>query len=117
MATKTVTTALHTFTIREITVNELRTWWNKIATPGHACDVINEFAVPGISLDDLAILCDCTADDFNGLTFSELDSIVTVAKEMNPHVFRARELLTESCAKLTEILGDAFTTLAKEQLQ
>lgn len=117
MTTKTVATDSKTFTVREITVTEMRTWWNKIAMPGHPCDVVNEFAVPGISLDDLATLCDCTADDFNGLTYRELDAILTAAKELNPHVFRARDLLTESCAKLTEILGEAFVTLAKEELQ
>lgn len=117
MATKTVTTDTQTFTVREITVTEMRDWWNRITMPGHACDVVNEFAVPGISLDDLAALCDCTADDFNGLTYREIDAILTAAKELNPHMFRARDLLVESCAKVAEILGDAFSGLIKEELQ
>lgn len=117
MTTKTVTTASKTFTIREMTVNEMRDWWNRVTMPGHACDVVNEFAVPGISLDDLAILCDCSANEFDGLTYRELAAILTAAKELNPHIFRMRDLLNESCAKLTEILGEAFGGMVKEGLQ
>ena len=117
MATKTVTTDTKTFIVREITVTEMRDWWNRITMPGHTCDVVSEFAVPGISLNDLAALCDCTVDDFNGLTYRELDAILTAAKELNPHMFRARDLLNESCAKLAEILGGAFSAMAKEELE
>ncbi len=117
MTTKAVTTDSKTFIVREITVSEMRDWWNRITMPGHACDVVNEYAVPGISLDDLATLCDSTAADFDGLTYRELDAILTAAKELNPHVFRARDLLNESCAKLVEIFGGAFTDLAKEELK
>ena len=87
MVTKTVTTDTNTFTVRELSVAEMRDWWNRIALPGHTCDVVNEFSVPGISLDDLASLCDCTANDFNSLTYRELDAILAAAKELNPHMF------------------------------
>ena len=117
MTTKSVTTDAKKFTIREMTVTEMREWWNRVTMPGHACDVVNEFAVPGISLDDLAILCDCAANDFDALTCRELDAILTAAKEMNPHIFRMRDLLNESCAKLTEILGEAFGGLVREELK
>lgn len=117
MTAKTVTTDSKIFTIREMTVTEMRDWWNRVTMPGHACDVVNEFAVPGISLDDLAILCDCTASDFDDLTYRELDAILTATKEINPHIFRMRDLLNDSCAKLTEILGEAFGGLVKEELQ
>lgn len=117
MTTKTVTTDSQVFGVREITINEVRAWWNKITAPGRSCDVVNEYAVEGISLDDLAALCDCTAADFDGLTSRELNAILVAAKELNPHMFRARDLLNKSCAKLAEILGDAFTTLAKDGLK
>ncbi|UCV29381.1 hypothetical protein [Ferribacterium limneticum] len=117
MATKTVTTDTKTFTVREISITEMRDWWNRITMPGHTCDVVSEFAVPGISLNDLAALCDCPTDDFNGLTYRELEAILTAAKELNPHMFRARDLLNESCAKIAEILGDAFSGLVKDELQ
>lgn len=117
MTTKTVTTDNQTFTVRDITVTEMRDWWNRITMPGHACNVVNEFALPGISLDDLATLCDCTVDDFDSLTYRELDAILTAAKELNPHMFRARDLLNESCAKIAEIFSEAFSEVVKGELQ
>lgn len=115
--TKTVQTDSSTFTVRELSVNELRTWWNSITTPGHHCDVVTEFSIPGISLDDLALLCDCEASAFDHLTSRELGFLDQAAKELNPAFFRLREALNESCIKILGIISDTFGGVARGDLQ
>lgn len=109
MITKTITTDSKTFTVREMTTRELRAWWNGIATPGHPCDVVDEYAVPGISLNDLAMLCDCEVSAFDHLSSRELEAVAGAAMALNPAFFRLRESVAEASAKIIDILTEAFT--------
>ena len=102
-----------TFTVREMSVTELRAWWNNIATPGHACDVCNEYAVPGISLDDLAMLCDVDVSEFDEFTASDLAPLSEVARELNPHLFRLRETVAEASARVLAVLTEAYQAVAQ----
>ncbi len=113
MFTQIVNTESKTFTVRSISITELRTWWNGIATPGHSCDVVNEYAVPGITLNDLAMLCDCEVSAFDDLTARELANIADDARVLNPHFFRLRAAVTESCEQIVQILTESFSAMAK----
>lgn len=114
---KTFQTNAKTITVHEMTTAELRTWWNGIAAPGGPCDIASEYAVPGISLGDLAMLCHCEVADFDDLTASELAPIAEAARELNPHFFRLRESLAEASARVLELLTEAYTATAQGEAQ
>lgn len=106
--TKTIQAADKTFIVREMSVNEVRIWWDNVRSPCHERDITNESAVPGISLDDLAMICGCTVEEFDDMRPSELAPLVEAAKELNPHFFRLRELIIETSIKIVETLTKAY---------
>lgn len=106
-----------TFTVHDMTIAELRIWWDGIAAPGSPCDIASEYAVPGISLDDLAMLCHCELADFDDLTASELAPIAEAARELNPHFFRLRESVAEASARVLQLLTETYTAIAQGEAQ
>lgn len=111
---KTIHTSGGPIAVHQLTVAEIRAWWKAVEAPGRPCDVTNEFAAPGISLEDLAMMCRCNVADFDPLTFTDLASLVEVAKELNPHLFRLRESLKEACEKVVELLAVATVAMSEE---
>ena len=114
MQTRTVTLDARTFTAYELNINDLRTWYSNVAMPGGSCDVVNEMAVPDIGLDDLALMCHCEVVDFDALTYRELVQISTAAKEVNPHFFRMRAMITETMLMINEAVRNGFPPVAEK---
>lgn len=112
MLNKTIITDSKSFTLYELTINEAKQWFEQLATPGHACDVVAEYAMPGISLADIALMCHCEASEFDDLTARELSLLLDAGKELNPHFFRLREALIEACRKIAEALAGEFSGVA-----
>lgn len=92
MLTKTVQLDNCQFTAHELTLKEVRTWYEGFAQGG-PCDLVDELAAPGISLPDLAINYRCDAGAFEDLSARELELLVQAARETNPHFFRARDMV------------------------
>jgi len=114
---KTIDTDTKQFTVHEMSIAELRTWWGSVTAPGYECDVPTEYSAPGVSLDDLALHCRCDAKDFDALTYRELELILSAARELNPHFFRLRDSLNEACEKVLSMLTDAYSVFAKDSEQ
>lgn len=113
--TKSVVTDTKTFIVREVTIKESRTWWEGIAYPGYPVDVIDEFAITGISLTDLAMICSCDVSDFDQVTCNQLDAINDAAKELNPHIFRMRAMLAEACEQIVIKLSELCREVADQR--
>lgn len=101
--------------VRELTVGEIRAWFTDLdsdlpmpaadpadGTAGQdgpdtsAADVFSDLLLAEISLDDLARMTDLSVTDMNGLTQSELRSVLDCAKQINPYFFDLRTRLIES---------------------
>lgn len=109
---KIIDTDNQKFAVHEMSIAELRAWWDNVTMPGHECNVPTEYALPGISLDDLALICRCQVKDFEALTYRELEQILAAAREMNPHFFRLRDSLNEACEKVLSLLTEAYSAFA-----
>jgi hypothetical protein len=75
------------YTIRGLTVADVKKWLESFQI-GRECDLVDELAADGVSLADLALMCDNTVAQFDCLTGRELQSVVDAAREVNPHFFR-----------------------------
>lgn len=80
------------FTACELTVNEVRDWFESF-THGGPCHLVDELAAPGIGLHDLATIYRCEVDAFDALTSREIDHLVETARAINPHFFRIRDMV------------------------
>ena len=79
--------------VKELTVAEVRQW-ALLLESGEQIDPIRCMALADCSLDDLAQMCDMTADQLEHFGKTDLEKIREKAKAMNPHFFRVREALT-----------------------
>lgn len=98
------------FTAHEMSVEEIQAWYQALALPGEPCDIVGEYAIPGISLKDLALICHCPALDFDPLTYRELERIADGARELNPHFFRLRALIAETAEKIVAAMNSGFAS-------
>lgn len=87
--------------VHEMTVTEVMTWLQdaKVAASGDI-NPIDELLLDGCSLSDLARMTDISVEDMRGLTPSELDQVLEVAKARNPAFFRVRGLLWTEAAPI-----------------
>ena len=76
-----------TYTVRCLTIADVKKWLEGFQI-GRECDLVDELAADGVSLPDLAMMCDNTVADFDCLTGRELQAVVDAAREVNPHFFR-----------------------------
>lgn len=102
------------FTVHEMSVADLRAWYQKISLPGEQCDLVNENAALGINLEDLALICQCEVSAFDSLTARELNEIAAGARELNPHFFKLRDLIIETMFKILDAVANGFPSSGKE---
>ena len=103
-AHESVTVGERTITVRELTVRDIRDWLVE-AEAGVAVDPLHALAFEQFGLQDLARMCDATADDLECYPPSELDPLVAACKRINPHFFRVRGLLTGTAQVLLHEAG------------
>lgn len=74
--------------VRELTVGEIRRWLASKVGPG---DVVDSLLFEEVALSDLSFLSDLDAAAVDALTPSEIDKVVSVAREINAVFFAMRE--------------------------
>lgn len=75
-------------TVRELSVAEIRAWMAQSQEAAQALpDLVDNLLLPGVALPDLTHLSSLTAAQIETLTPSELDQVLTAAREINRHFF------------------------------
>lgn len=98
MYTKPLVFNEQTITVRELTLGEVRNWYQALAAGELFGDWVQETALEDIGLVDLAYMTDAAPDDLEKLTHAQLLKIATAARELNPAMFRLRDHI-RTCAK------------------
>lgn len=94
------------FEVRELTVTEVRDWLVSIENQTRNADPVGDFLFEDVGLSELAMMCDVDADEFASFRPSELHPLVQVAKELNPHFFRTRAVVSAALSSMiSEILA------------
>lgn len=91
-ATAIVDLAGRPVTIRELTVAEVRTWSREIEA-GMPVDPLRCMVFEECSLDDLARMSDCPAEELEAYGRTDLQAVLDKAKAVNPYFFKVREVL------------------------
>lgn len=89
--TDTVQIGSRTVTVRELRPLEVRQYFETLSN-GKPVDPYRRLMVEACSLDDLAMMTDCTADELEADADSDADfaRLVAVCKRLNPFFFRVR---------------------------
>lgn len=74
--------------VKEMTVGEIRAWLASKETVG---DVVDSLLFEDIALSDLPFMTDLANADIDGLTPSDVEKVLGVAKEVNAAFFVMRE--------------------------
>jgi len=91
-ASEQVTIGDRAVTVSELSVAKVRNWVVE-SEAGAAVDPLRAFVFDDCSLDDLARMCDMTAEDMEQFGPLELSPLRDKCKAFNPHFFRVREAL------------------------
>lgn len=115
MQSRTVQCDTRSFTVHELTIDEVRAWYANLSAPlGAVTDILNETALPEITLSDLALICHCDVTEFDPLYSRELEAVFAAAKALNPHFFRLRMLVSETMQKMLEAVTVGFPSATAE---
>lgn len=98
MYTKPLVFNEQTITVRELTLGEVRNWYQALAAGELFGDWVQETALEDIGLVDLAYMTDAAPDDLERLNHRQLVEIVAAARSLNPAMFRLRDHI-RTCAK------------------
>lgn len=79
-------------TVKELTLAEIRNWLAE-DEQAEERDIVGALLLDDCPLADLLRFCDATAEQIDGMTQSELHTLLGVAKEMNPDFFHLRSKL------------------------
>ena len=95
--TKEVELDGRTVTIRELTVAEVRLWLKDLDQLREgAIDLVTEGIMADASISDVARMTDLSPEDLDNLTPSQIEEVIAVCRELNPHFFRLRDRLLEA---------------------
>jgi len=83
----------HTITVKELSVSDVRSWVAENEA-GALVDPLRALVFDDCSLDDLARMCDLSAEDMESFGPLELSPLREKCKAFNPHFFKVREALT-----------------------
>jgi hypothetical protein len=95
--------------VRELSVSEVRDWVAE-AEAGAKLDALRSLVFDDCSLDDLARMCDFTADQMEQFGPSELDPLREKCKALNPHFFKVREALVGVSRAIQAELDSTIST-------
>lgn len=91
-----------TFTVRELTVAEVRDWAVRVESGLLPVDPVGALMSPDWSLADLVEMSSATAEDMEAMTFAEVSSIAEAARKLNPHFFSLRAALMDVARRVAE---------------
>ncbi|MBF0602136.1 MAG: phage tail assembly protein [Nitrospirae bacterium] len=84
-------------TVRELTVSEVRAWFKDLSgMRDNSIDLVNEALMADASLGDMVRMSNITMDDLDNLTPSQIETLLAVCREVNPHFFQLRHRLSEA---------------------
>lgn len=94
------------YMVRELTVEEVRDWIVSVENNTRPTDPVGDFIFDDIAVSELAMMCDVDPAEFDNCRPSELHPLVQVAKELNPHFFRVRAVVSAALsAMVAEIVA------------
>ncbi|MDV3438728.1 hypothetical protein R0G64_04820 [Pseudomonas otitidis] len=76
--------------VREMTVGDVRNWLADVSTAGALVGWVDDGLMGDISLGDLARMTSLKVDEMDAWRPSELQQVIEVARELNPHFFVLR---------------------------
>ena len=110
--TRTVVIDERTVTVKELTVAEVRLWFKSLEQVKEGgIDVVAECLIEDISLGDVCRMTDLQPVDIGAMAPSEIEQVIAVCLEINPHFFRMRGNLLN----LGKTLQQAPADIWKEQ--
>jgi len=112
MQTRTVACDSYTFTAHELSVSDMHAWYARLCLPGGPCDIVDELALPDISLSDLALIYRCEVREFDSLVYRELNALAAAGREINPSFFKMRALVSETMQLLNQALTAGFPSVS-----
>ena len=108
MKTQSVQLLDKTLTVRELTIAEQREWLTS-KTLDQSDDPVDALIIEGVHLQDLAVCCGVTVEEFDGATPSALADLVQAARELNPGLFKLRQAMqmaAQGMLAATRVGGD-----------
>jgi len=96
-------------TVFELSVAQVRNWVVE-SEAGASVDPLRAMVFDDCSLDDLARMCDMTADDMEQYGPMELAPLRDKCKAFNPHFFKVREALIGVSRAIEAGLGSLIST-------
>ncbi|MBF0424673.1 MAG: hypothetical protein HQL66_02480 [Magnetococcales bacterium] len=95
--TKGVQLDERTVTVRELTVAEVRLWLKELDQLREgALDLVTEGIMADAFLGDVARMTNLTPEELDDLLPSQIEVMITVCREINPHFFRLRDRILEA---------------------
>ena len=82
--------------VRELTVGEIRNWMRDLETGGAIPDIVDALLIVDIQLSDLQRVTDLAPSGIDALSQSDIGTLMTVIKELNPLFFGLLGRLAEA---------------------
>lgn len=98
--------------VHELTVAEVRDWLVEYESGALGTDAVHAMVWEDYGLDDLARMCDASAADLEAYTPRQLEPLVIVCKELNPHFFRPRAAVAAVARAMAAEAGRMISTEA-----
>lgn len=76
--------------VREMTVGDVRNWLADVSADGALVNWVDDGLMGDISLRDLARMTSLKVEEMDAWRPSELQQVIDVARELNPHFFALR---------------------------
>ncbi|MBI5058967.1 hypothetical protein HZB60_04175 [candidate division KSB1 bacterium] len=77
--------------VRELTVGAIREWIKRLGSrQAEDFDLVGETLLAEISLEEIRLMTDLTAEDMDAFKPSGLASLIAACREVNPDFFRFR---------------------------
>ena len=96
--------------VHELTVAEVRDWLVEYETGTLGTDAVHAMVWEDYGLDDLARMCNTTAAELEDYTPRQLEPLVIVCKELNPHFFRPRAAVAAVARAMAAEAGRMIST-------
>lgn len=104
--------AMREVIVHELTVADVRDWLVEYESGQLGTDAVHALVWEDFGLDDLARMSNATAAELEAYTPTQLQPLVIVCKEINPHFFRPRAAVAAVARALEAEAGRMISTKA-----
>lgn len=102
--TEQVSIGARCITVRELTLGEIRVWLAQAETRAEEPDWVGELLFEDAPLSAVTAMTDLSLDDMADFSPSDLRTVVTCCKRVNPHFFGLARRLKAVNDRLAELL-------------